>query len=135
MAKAKNPVPTTPEDWLSEIARAYDDAKEAIPFGVLVGEEVSEENLFHLAPRVCIKFRGLPSSNTTLEKATEAALSSYVASKDTMGNALSDSQLAFAFCYVASHFGLDLISGDEASGVLEFVENHEEQLKHLIESN
>ncbi len=135
MAKAKNPVPTTPEDWLSEIARAYNDAKEAIPFGVLVGEEMSEENLFHLAPSVCIKFRGLPRSNTTLEKATEAALSSYVASKDTMGDALSDSQLAFAFCYVASHFGLDLISGDEASGVLEFVENQEEQLKHLIESN
>jgi hypothetical protein len=34
--KPKNPVPTSSEDWLIEIAAAYRDAREAIPFGPLV---------------------------------------------------------------------------------------------------
>lgn len=135
MAKATNPVPQTLEDWLNEIARAYNDAKETIPFGVLVGQKITANNLFHLAPGVSLKFRRLSRSKKTLEKATEAALASYVASRETMGDALSNSQLAFAFCYLASHLGLGLVSEDEASRVLEFVENQQEQLKQLIESN
>lgn len=36
--KPKNPVPESPEGWLVEIAAAYQDAREAIPFGPAVGE-------------------------------------------------------------------------------------------------
>ncbi|MFQ6091236.1 MAG: hypothetical protein ACE5OR_00895 [bacterium] len=135
MAKAKNPAPQTPEEWVDEIARAYNEAKEALSLGVLAGKKMRENDLFHLAPILCFKFRGLPRSKKVLQEATEAALASYVASTETMGDTLSKPQLAFAFCYVASHLGLGLVSEDRASRVMEFVENQQERLKQLIEPN
>ncbi|MBM4073276.1 MAG: hypothetical protein FJ271_30795 [Planctomycetes bacterium] len=36
----------------------YFAASEAEPFGPLVGTEITDANLFHLAPLVCLKFRG-----------------------------------------------------------------------------
>ena len=43
-----NPLPTSREAWLNEIARAFRDAIEAIPFGPLVGESFGADELFHL---------------------------------------------------------------------------------------
>ena len=134
MVKPKNPIPQGLEDWLDEIAGAYIDAKESVPFGALVGQEITEMDLFHLAPAVCLKFRGLPQSKKTLKKATEAALASYVANEETMAGALSKPQLAFGLCYVASHLALGFLTEGEASRVLEFVENQGERLEQLIEA-
>jgi len=39
-------------------------------------------------------------------------------------------QMAFAFCYVASHLGMDLVDEEEASQILDYVEHN---LKHLVE--
>lgn len=50
MMKTKNPFPATPSNWFEEIARAYQDAQTAIPFGPLVGREIRPDDLFHLAP-------------------------------------------------------------------------------------
>lgn len=47
--------PTT----LDEIWLAIDDAREAEPFGLLTGQPITDSNLFHLAPLLCMKFRGL----------------------------------------------------------------------------
>jgi hypothetical protein len=134
MSKAMNPIPATLEGWLKEIAAAYDGAAEAIPFGAYVDQQMGEEDLFHLAPSVCLKFRGLRSTRAILKNATEAALSSYVASKETVEDERSDPRFTFAFCYVASHFGLELITENEASRVLDFIETNREQLIDLIES-
>ena len=87
--------PQNPAEWLHEIDEAYRDARETIPFMPLVGVRPSESELFHLAPRVAVKFRGLPLSR--IDTATEAALSSYVASQDLAGNAFDDPYLVFAF--------------------------------------
>ncbi len=54
----KRSLPCTPEGWLLEIRLAIKDAREAGPFGTLVGERITDANLFHLAPLVCLKFRG-----------------------------------------------------------------------------
>jgi hypothetical protein len=54
-----SPIPPTPAAWLAEIAAAYEDAREALAFAPAVGADVREEDLFHLAPAVCIKFRAL----------------------------------------------------------------------------
>jgi hypothetical protein len=124
-------VPTTREAWLQEIAAAYADAHLAIPFGPLVGAELTENELFHLAPAVCLKFRGLARSKAALERATEAALASYVAMtvRDAKSLArLSSPHMAFAFCYVAAHFGLDLVTEDEASGALDYIARHRKEL-------
>ena len=52
--------PQHPVEWLHEIDDAYRDAHETLPFMPLVGVMPSENKLFHLAPRVAVKFRGLP---------------------------------------------------------------------------
>lgn len=123
----KNP-PTTPEAWLHEIRVAYADAREAIPFGPAVGQPFGERELFHLAPAVALKFRGIPSSKATLRRATEAALSSYVASREAQGSGLSDPRLSFAFCYLASHYGLGLVDMAVVESVMEFLERNVESL-------
>jgi hypothetical protein len=113
--------PQLPAEWLHEIDDAYKDARETLPFMPLVGVLPSENKLFHLAPRVAVKFRGLPPSR--IDAATEAALSSYVTSQELAGSAFDDPYLAFAFCYLASHFGLSLISEECIEEVMAFLEN------------
>ena len=62
----------------------------------------------------------------------EAALSSYVATLDTAQDAMSDPHMAVAFCYVASHFCMGLLADDEATKILEFVENNLADLRTMI---
>jgi hypothetical protein len=112
--------PQHPVEWLHEIDDAYSDAYDTLPFMPLVGEMPSENKLFHLAPRVAVKFRRLPPSR--IDVATEAALSSYVASQELTRSAFDDPYLAFAFCYLASHFGLGLISKECIEEVMAFLE-------------
>ena len=92
-----------------EIRAAYEDARETIPFGPTVGRKFGEQELFHLAPAVALKFWGLPMGDARLKRVTEAALASYVANMEGQSATLSDPRLAFAFCYLASHFGLGLV--------------------------
>lgn len=132
MRKETKPLPSAPKAWLKEIAAAYLDAEEAIPFGPLAGATITKKDLFHLAPAVCIKFRGLERSKTNIKKVTEAALSSYIATLDTAPEAMADPQMAFAFCYIASHFGMGLVTDEEATGILEYVEKHLDELRRMI---
>ncbi len=117
-------LPTTAGAWLEEIRAAYEDARETIPFGPIVGQEFGEQELFHLAPAVALKFRGLPMGGARLKRATEAALTSYVANEEGQGAALSDPRLAFAFCYLASHFGLGLVEAATVETVMEYLEQN-----------
>jgi hypothetical protein len=112
------PVPQTAAQWIDEINAAYEDAREALPFAPLVGVAARARDLFHLAPHVAIKFRGLPESKHPI--AVEAALSSYVASEGKAS--VQDPLLAFAFCYLASHFGLDLVSQGAVEEVMDSME-------------
>src|ERR1039458_6628708 len=43
-----NPLPTSREAWLNEIAQALRDASDAIPFGRLAGASFGADELFHL---------------------------------------------------------------------------------------
>jgi hypothetical protein len=54
----KRSLPRTREGWLLEIRLAIKDAREAKPFSTLTGERITDANLFHLAPLICLKFRG-----------------------------------------------------------------------------
>ena len=128
----KKKTPASANEWLIEIAEAYKDAQEAIPFGPAAGVEITERELFHIAPSVCIKFRGLSRSKKNIKKATEAALSSYVATEELPDGITKSPSLSFAFCYIASHFGLNLIQENEASEVIQYVEEHQSQLEKLI---
>ncbi len=74
-----------------------------------MGQSFGEEELFQLGPATALKWRSLARRGATLQRATEAALASYMANLETQGSALSDPRLAFAFCYLASHYGLGLV--------------------------
>jgi hypothetical protein len=117
--KLSNPMPDSPEAWLDEIAAAYRDGQEAIPFGPLVGQDVKAEDLFHLAPLVCLKFRGIKGTRRILEKATDAALASHVATKERIPEVLAVPQLAFSFAYLASRFGPNLLDEQQVEAVTE----------------
>ena len=116
-------MPTAPNAWLKEIARAYQDAVETIPFGKFVGREIKNDDLFHLAPHICLKFRGIKNTKKNLKKAADATLSSYVATKDKSGNNIEIAYISFAFCYVASRFGLGLLDEEEAVLIMDHIES------------
>ncbi len=126
--KHKNNLPKSKEKWLSEIESAYKDAKEAIPFGYLTGSRITEHDLFQMAPSVCIKFRGITQSKKIRKKATDAALTSYVVNKEK-NPILLDPHMAFAFCYVLSHYGLELICESEGEELLCFIEDNLDKIK------
>ncbi len=127
---SKNNMPSTEKEWLGEIAKAYLEACDVIPFGKFVGQKIKPEDLFHLGPAVCLKFRGLEQTKSNLKKATDAALTSYVATKEVVGDLFDIPQMAFAFSYIASHYGLDLIGDDECVRILDYIE---EKLGYLCE--
>src|SRR3954454_13322858 len=78
----KRTLPRTPEGWLLEIRLAIKDAREAEPFGTLTGERITDANLFHLAPLVCLKFRGRKLIGCEADRVTKVALANYVVNSD-----------------------------------------------------
>jgi hypothetical protein len=125
-------VPASPLAWLCEIAVAYRDAQEAIPFAHLLEQPFSEHELFHLAPLVCLKMRGFPLSGDPLTRARDAALASYIATSDEQPEVDLDRVLLFAFCYLAAHHGLDLVEAEEVETIMRFTEDHRDDLNRLI---
>ena len=82
----KRTQPTTPDEWFDEIRLAIADARESTPFGVLTGHQITDANLFHLSPLVCMRFRGLDFRDEELRtRVTEGALANYVANSDPDG--------------------------------------------------
>lgn len=124
----KRKQPTKPDKWLQEIRLAIADAREAVPFGDLIGEPITDANLFHLAPLVCLKFRGLDHRDEKLrQKVTEGALVNYIAnsSPDGVDHGLGQRPLmGFAVCYITAHFVLDLINEQQAESVLNYCDEH-----------
>lgn len=126
-------MPRTPNDWISEIAEAYYDAYESMPFGILVGQNITEKDLFHMTPHICLKFRGIKRTKANVDKATEAMLASYVATEDQTEDIFTNPHLTFGFGYLASHYGIGLLTEDKISEIMEHLERHQSELKKAIE--
>src|SRR6188768_1132522 len=108
----KRSLPRTLGGWLLEIRLAIKDARETEPFSTLTGERITDANLFHLAPLVCLKFRGRRLIGREADRVTETALANYVVNSDPEGidhGLQAKPLLAFAVCYVTAHLALDLI--------------------------
>jgi hypothetical protein len=119
------PMPRTPEGWLLEIRLAIRDAREAQPFGKLVGQRITDANLFHLAPLVCLKFRGRRLVGREADRVTKTALANYIVNSDPDGidHGLRERPLlAFAVCYVAAHLALGLVDEAQAEAILNHCE-------------
>ena len=125
-SKMKRPLPRTPAQWLKEIKLALADAREAKPFGPLVGAPITESNLFHLAPLVCLKFRGQKGEGPEADRVIKVALANYVANSDPEGiNHGLDQRpkMAFTLCYVAAHLALEVLDEGQAEAILSFCED------------
>ena len=123
----KRPLPRKPAEWLKEIKLAIADAAEAKPFGPLAGTDVTDGNLYHLAPLVCLKFRGRNLNGQEADRVTKVALANYIVNADpgVVGYDLEHRpMMAFTLCYVAAHLALDLLDEQEAEAVLAYCEDH-----------
>lgn len=121
-SKAIRTLPTSPEEWLDEIRLAMEDARDTKPFAAMIGTKLTEAELFHLAPLVCLKFRGRKLKGKAQEKVVKGALANYVANEER--GLKADPRMAFALCYVAAHFVLDLITEDNAQEILAYCEDN-----------
>jgi hypothetical protein len=126
------PLPKSSKGWMKEIADAYLNARGVNSWSLVTGMHVPDDNLFHLAPSACLKFRGFKLSGRKLKTATEAALASYIATKDQEPDVMSLPHIAFAFCYLAAHFGLDIVEGAKVEKLMDYVVAHERDLAALI---
>lgn len=126
--KVKKQPPQTNEQWIQEIRAAWKDAREVIPYGHMIGHNMTDQELFHIAPDECLNFRGIKPGKKARKKASDAALTSYVANLDNEP-LLQYPHMAFAFCYILSHYGLGLIDEPRSRELLGYVEEHLERIK------
>jgi hypothetical protein len=110
-----NSIPKTDAAWLEEVKHAYADAAEAL------GDPVTPAVLYTIAPNVCAKFRGLPAAGAEFDNARSISLGSYLATWDTNAKAFKHPEVAFAFCYVAAHFGYGLISREDVGPLMGYI--------------
>ena len=128
-------LPTSPDEWLEDVARAYLDAKETQPIGELMGEPIPEGNLFHLAPHVFIKFRKIRTSKRRRGEIVEGALASYVVtmSRGSGGDELKDSPLlSFVFCYLAALYVADILEMEAVESLMDMCIERRSELAALI---
>ena len=126
----KRPLPTTPAAWLKEIKLAIADAAEAEPFGRAIGEPITLDKLFHLAPHVCLKFRGRKPTGKEADRVVKMSIANYVVNSDPEGidhNLGQRPLMAFVLCYVAAHLALGLLNEQQAEEILMYCEEQLEE--------
>jgi hypothetical protein len=110
----------TPDQWLQEILLAWKDAQEATPFARLTGAKLTDADLFHLAPVVCLKFRGRSLAGAEADRVTKGALANYLINAEK--GLESNPRLAFALCYVAAHLVLSFVDEQTAAEIMGYCE-------------
>ena len=83
---------------------------------------------------MCLKFRRIKQSKYLQQRATDAALSSYVVNEDSRREVMRSPIMAFSLCYVASHYGLNLIDENASEEVLQNIEGHLNEVENQVES-
>lgn len=106
---------------------AIADARRAEPFGQLIAEPITDASLYHLAPLVCLKFRGRKIKGREANRVIKVALANYIT--NTAPNGIDHGlehhpTMSFALCYIAAHLALDLVDEQEADAILTYCEDH-----------
>ena len=129
MIEMARPLPETPDQWLKETLLAWNNAREVKRFARLTGTKITDADLFHLAPLVCLKFRGRNLTGKEAKKVTKGALANYILNtgpEAAVQGLESRPQLAFALCYVAAHLVLDLLDEQTAAEIMSYCEEQME---------
>src|ERR1700732_2541630 len=116
----ERPLPKTPDQWLKEILLALKDARETKPFARLTGTKLTDADLFHLAPLVCLKFRGRKLTGKDAARVTEGAVANYGVNAEK--GLKASPNLAFALCYVAAHLVLGVVDEPTAGAIMGYCE-------------
>lgn len=116
-------IPQTPSEWLLEIERAAKDAAETRPFALLTATVLTDSKLFHLAPLVALKFRGIRLAPEKRDELIETVLATYVANagggaSGGLPDLEANPMIAFSLCYVATHLVLEIVSDEQAQAIL-----------------
>jgi len=133
MTKHMTEMPASHCDWIREIADAYVDAYQAIPYGAVFGDTITENELFHMAPEICLKIRRIKRTKANIKKATEAMLSSYAATQGHTPKILANPHIAFSFAYLTCHFAMDLLTEHYVDETMNYIEEHQVELGIEIE--
>lgn len=124
VAPKKRTLPTTPDLWLDEILRAWNEAVHSKPFGLPVGTVLTDKELLPLAALVCLKYRGREQTGPEADRVRETALANYVASTrpgepahQAVGN---NPKMAFALVYLEAHLVLGLVDRQMVRRVMQY---------------
>lgn len=122
------PTQARPEEWFAEILLAIEDARSTKPFALLTGTILRDRELFHLAPLVTFKFRGLDPPEEERRHVTEAVLANYVVftapdNPRYVPGLKKNAKLAFALCYVAAHHTLGIIDDEQVEAIMSHCED------------
>lgn len=128
----KKKLPSDIDSWLIEISNAYKEAIDTVPFAKILNQDLTEDKFFHLAPNICLKFRNIPKTKKNIKKARDAALCSYIATKDNVEGIFNNPIVSFSLAYLAAHYGLDLLSEQEVNGIMVYIENNIEKIKNKL---
>lgn len=126
------PIPENEHCWLKEIAKAYIDALDTVPIAEIASKKIKQKDLFHLAPAITIKFRGMKRTKRLLDKVTEGALASYIANEESHKESLASPIISFAFCYLASHYALGLVTDENVGILMNAIESDPVKLQKMI---
>ena len=131
MRELAKPFPRSSEDWLAEIAADL-DAREAIPFGDLLGEPFREADLFHWRPPWPSSFEAVRARHAAERVQTKLRLPATPQTSRRTQAFSNDPHLAFAFCYLASHYGLRLLTAECVEELMADIERNRKALARLI---
>ncbi len=134
MPKTSRPSKRTPQvalsdtesldQWLVEIALAWQEAAETQPISEASGRPLSETDFFHLTPAIACKRAGRKLGARALRELTESVLATIVTARDHPKSKVlvnGSPQLLFAYAYINCLLGIDRISFSEADDIIDLV--------------
>lgn len=131
--KIQSPVPETPELWMPDIAMAFQGAQEFIKSGLAQRQEGNTEVYpWNLAPLLCMATRGADMDHKLLDQAATMAFSNFLQSYGEEEAVKLPPVLAFAYCYLGAHLGLELVDEDTAEAAFCMAEENLEALEELV---
>lgn len=125
-------LPKNMNEWFLDISEAYKEAVDTVPFAKILKKELTEDNFFHLAPKICLKRRKIKRTKENIKKARDAALCSYIATKDNIDDIFKNPIIAFSLSYLASHFGLDILSEIDVMQIMDNIENNIKEIENKL---
>jgi hypothetical protein len=126
------------DQWLVEIALAWQEAAETQPISEASGRPLSEADFFHLTPAIACKRAGRSLGTKALRELTGSVLATIVTARDHPQSKVlvnGSPQLLFAYAYINCLLGIDRISFSDADDIIDLVliQEHDGGLSRMFQ--